>query len=157
MPNWCENKLTVLGSKEEIEQIKSKLFRQNIESDELSLDFNLVAPIPRELKEGIYWCGRNWGTKWNATTCSVDIEDEKITCFFDTAWNPPLAWFRTLCQKFSQYEIEFYYYEPGWEFAGSLANSNGDFYYTRELNSDNDIKEFAYETFGICFDDEDDK
>ncbi|MDP8185350.1 hypothetical protein [Phocoenobacter skyensis] len=236
MSNWCENKLTVSGSKEEIEQIKSKLFRQDSKSGKLILDFNLVAPIPRELKEDFVWgkeksailllkaepsclfkdylqteyandlsesalqtllnsdlnCTvkefiewlnanpsiqealnidlkagyeaieniskygfsnwydwslNHWGTKWNATTSSISIEDEKITCFFNTANCYPAKWFISLGELFPDSKMALDYYEPKACFGGSIASSDGDSYQVQHFTSTDDIEEFARNVF----------
>lgn len=45
MPNWVTNNLTIRGSKKLIEKIKAE-----IKSEDREFDFNLIAPIPKELE-----------------------------------------------------------------------------------------------------------
>ncbi|MDP8189084.1 hypothetical protein QJU87_04290 [Pasteurella skyensis] len=237
MPNLCKNKLTIQGSSEEIEQIKSKLFRVD-SSGNLILDFNLVVPMPQELeketffgkeksairllkaepsilfkdylqteyandlsesalqtllnsnlnctvKEFIEWLHANpnmqealnidlnagyeaieniskygfsnwrdwrihhWGTKWNATTTSIDIKDREIICFFDTPYCYPLKWFIAFSELFSNGNITLDYYEAEAGFAGSIASSKGNCYQVQDLVNTDDIKAFRCNIFGI--------
>ena len=44
MPNWCQNNMTVTGSKEDVES-----FLQKTKSEEKNFDFNKILPMPKEL------------------------------------------------------------------------------------------------------------
>lgn len=44
MPNWCSNKLEILGSEQEIEQIEKLML-----NDKGLLDFNVLTPLPKAL------------------------------------------------------------------------------------------------------------
>lgn len=46
MPNWCENTITIQGSRENI-----KHFLDTVKGEEECIDFNKIIPMPPELKE----------------------------------------------------------------------------------------------------------
>lgn len=50
MPNWCENKLTIIGSTEEIKQIRKSLFSENPQTHEVILDFNCLIEMPKAVQ-----------------------------------------------------------------------------------------------------------
>lgn len=112
MPNYVVNKLKIVDSKENIEEIKGFL-RSTFKSDEeeyaIPMDFNKITPTPKwiyhgslgEKEENLYgeencwydWNRKNWGTKWNAWKLDdsyyfkyPEIE-EKNVIYFGTAWN----------------------------------------------------------------------
>lgn len=240
MPNWCENKLTVTGSSEEIKQIRKCLLSKVPQTNEVILDFNCLISMPKAVQidcgslgershfllkkskdapfddevieklisneakalslslrarqEGwtfggfiqwleqsdirqkelgfnlqlgrLYaknlkkynarhwydWALSNWGCKWNATTRYIDEENEHIICDFDTPWVPPENWFDSLCKEYPDLSLQLDYYEPGFNFAGSIKNDNGssDHY---QFNCDNKIREFTLSVFGYYFGD----
>lgn len=243
MPNWCENRLEITCSSEQIEEIKAKLFSINPDSGGYYVDFNQLVPMPsvlldsactfsrsyqlfllkptkrfsiRDIKQCIpreeqkrirllakqcrwtiarflhwlekrpqeqrrlridlllakqhannivqfgytdsyHWAYGNWGCKWTANehSCSVSIEDGNITCEFDTPWNPPEAWFRSLCTAFPDLEIRLAYFESGEWFAGELiSDMNGGYSYC-SIDTDEDIREFACREFGCDFNEDD--
>jgi hypothetical protein len=49
MPNWCVNRLTIKGNKNELE--KFKLFAKSSEPRKTALDFNKFVPYPQTFKE----------------------------------------------------------------------------------------------------------
>lgn len=65
------------------------------------------------------WCNANWGTKWDAKdTCGSP--EEGILSFL-TAWSPPEGVVQKLFEKFPNEEIDWYYEEPGMDFAGHFT------------------------------------
>lgn len=51
------------------------------------------------------WCCNNWGTKWNACSCSKVNENSK-TISFQTAWDTPLTVMEKLSEMFPSIEIQ---------------------------------------------------
>lgn len=108
MPNWCENKLTIRGNKEDLLNFLKKHYvvaNQSCCSD--YLDFNTIIPEPktpeecespyvilegedrhlahesgREWFDWYHWHCAKWGTKWNSTNAfacdPVDILAEDL-------------------------------------------------------------------------------
>lgn len=102
MPNWCENKLTIRGTKEDLVNfLKKHYVVANQSCREDYLDFNTIIPEPttpeecesayvipagedrhlaheegREWFDWYSWHCNKWGTKWNsANAFACDPED----------------------------------------------------------------------------------
>ena len=80
MPNWVYNKMTVTGSKPDLEAFAKKASEQRPEGARPSdLSFwNFVRPADSELvkyhETGWYdWNIKHWGTKWDA--CDAEAGD----------------------------------------------------------------------------------
>ena len=70
-----------------------------------------------------HWNITNWGTKWDITGDSVDMErldSEIVEIEFDTAWSPPEEICYRLREMFEDVNISWFYDEPGMEVAGYL-------------------------------------
>ena len=70
-----------------------------------------------------HWNIQNWGTKWDITADSVDMESydsEQLEIEFSTAWSPPEPICKKLRQMFPDLSFSWFYDEPGMEFAGYL-------------------------------------
>ena len=92
----------------------------------------IQAGIPVEPIDGYHWNLQNWGTKWDVYYDNIVPETmgwsegcEKICFDFDTAWSPPLAWFKVVVEKFPLLTFELHYEEPGCYFAGDVFGVNG--------------------------------
>ena len=67
------------------------------------------------------WCVNNWGTKWDIGYRDdhgekAQIIDDCISVSFDSAWSPPTDAYDKLVDM--GFEIEAYYFEPGFGFCG---------------------------------------
>lgn len=65
------------------------------------------------------WCNVNWGTKWDANHIYGSPEEGCIS--FYTAWCPPEGIVGKLFEKFPDEDIDWYYEEPGMDFAGNFT------------------------------------
>lgn len=79
--------------------------------------------------EGWYqWRLDNWGTKWEPMWSAL-MNDPDDDCYleidFDTAWAPPVPFFRGLADKFPEAEITLLYYEGGCDFSGATVWTKG--------------------------------
>ena len=132
MPNWCENRVSVAGDadlvKEFIELVRG-------EGEEGAFSFQAIDPMPDELLEttapsedGLnwyFWRVNNWGCKWDVgETDYYDAEPDYgyVHYEFMTAWGPPNGIYDTLCEKFPNLDIIWFYHEPGCQLAGYLNN-----------------------------------
>jgi hypothetical protein len=92
--------------------------------------FTEFAPAPTDLGEEWYhWCIENWGTKWDVNGSDdgvVDLKENEITLYFDTAWSPPLEFYIAL--EHLGFTVEGYYYEPGMNFVGKWDENGDDCY-----------------------------
>jgi hypothetical protein len=74
------------------------------------------------------FCVNEWGTKWDVggdgMTC--EIENDRISTSFDSAWGPPIAAYEKLTDL--GFSVRAYYYEGGMCFAGVWEDFNDDYY-----------------------------
>ena len=154
MPNWCINNFRVTTDSSEESRVSLKNFlRENhpktcekFESEadrETSgeLTFWGACPRPESEEENWYdWNIENWGTKWDISAeLQVDNEDE--LCYqFDSAWGPPIAWFRKVAEKYTLLSFFIEYEEIGCDFWGILEYANG--IETREEENDLSTKKY---------------
>jgi hypothetical protein len=110
MPNWCDNNITITGSKSVIDKIE-KIVREEEKSDIGFLQF--MYPCPKELEDTTAdgskdkalmekyghsdwynWKTDSWGTKWDVNEFyGVDRQGDTISFGFSSAWAPPLGAF----------------------------------------------------------------
>jgi hypothetical protein len=153
MPNWCENKMIVIGSLETI----SKLYKDlnDLELKENDGFFEKHIPTPAELlnKEASFsddkgeeaqkmkekygaadwywWRVNNWGTKWDihevhGISMNAIIEDKyALLCDFETAWAPPEEALTKLSEIFKNTYFYIQFNEPGMGFEGFYSCMNG--------------------------------
>ena len=136
MPNWCSNTVTFTNDN------PSELARLVKAYNEGRL-FKEFLPVPRELAETTSpndknaeemiqkygapdwysWSVENWGTKWDVeclTEAEVVDGVDSVMVSFDTAWSPPIAFYRAMEEQ--GFAVDAYYYEPGMAFCGRYAD-----------------------------------
>jgi hypothetical protein len=117
MPNWCENTLKLSGNQN---NITSFIADQKI-NENIPISFQSTIPIPEDQKDNWHnWSLLNWG-------CSKDLADPilKGTTFtFASAWNPPISWFRTLCETYPALILTLSYREEADIYEGSITAQN---------------------------------
>lgn len=149
MPNWCSNH--VMFWHEDPAMIK-RLY-DAAQRDELFSEF---VPVPTKLKETVAdhkdnpdnleehgysswydFCVNEWGTKWEASNINLDLDEtaNAINGFFETAWGPPIAFYRKLNELGFQIDAE--YYEEGMQFCGTYDNANDDQYFNYDFDNEN--------------------
>ena len=111
MPNWNSNYLTVKGFTPE-EQTE---FKERVEAEDL---FRHYVPIPDE-DNWYEWCLENWGTKWDISDPIIGSDGSAFTCYFKTAWAPPIAAFTEVSKRFPNATFELGYEERGCDFCGA--------------------------------------
>lgn len=105
MSNHVFNKLKIIGTPEQIKEVKT--FIQNDKLGIGTIDFNKITPMPKwvygsspdvkgigqkdEHKWGkentsLHWAKRNWNVKWNAYG-QPDERNTEDTIYFQTAWS----------------------------------------------------------------------
>lgn len=156
MPNWCENTVTITGSKEDIDNVIE--FLKDAESE---FSFDRIMPYPEPFwsmddkaragkfepfdvddgynSGGYEWCSFNWGSKWPAYEVSrCRLSANEIQYSFDTPWAPPIGVLDELASKMPRLAIEAYYREPGMMFEGERKYANGELETSmeRELQSE---------------------
>ena len=153
MPNWCNNKVKVFGDNSEqlarvaeIFKDEKSVFNNIIQSPDWRRlpnekgEFSKLEqhknpktgevmwetynfPDGKNDDRWFHWNNTNWGTKWDITADSVEIEledSEMLEVSFDTAWSPPEPICRRLREMFPDSSFSWFYDEPGMELAGYL-------------------------------------
>ena len=155
MPNWCENKLSIMDCSPELESY----LKEN------GLSFEKIKPTPSELLEGNGWYDwrlQNWGTKWDLSEQEQrEVADQLISesadfqATFMTAWSPPLEAIAALSEMFPNDQFTLDYFESGCWFAGTAIISEGQI--DDNQVDDADVTEFAKENFNFVEYDEDEE
>jgi hypothetical protein len=155
MPNWNENKLSVMDCSPELESY----LKEN------GLSFEKIKPTPPELLEGNGWYNwrlENWGTKWDLSEQEQrEVADQLISesadfqATFMTAWSPPLQAIAALSEMFPNDQFTLDYFESGCWFAGTAIISEGQI--DDSQVDDADVTEFAKENFNFVEYDEDEE
>jgi len=185
MPNWCNNNLIVRHDfPEMILKIVKGYSEGSLFSEFFPCPAELSAPVEigenyndrvaaQEAvnqekfghKDWYSWALQNWGTKWDAGNENdedLDCADpNKVQLSFDTAWQPPVAFFEKLTEL--GFDITAFYLEEGQGFVGKYTNAQGDLSFNFDGTEDledipDDIREF-WDLDTICEwrDDEDEQ
>ena len=129
MPNHVTNKLTILGTKEQVKEVFDFIKIEKSEENPNvygmgTIDFNKITPMPKWVFSGILgredeekygkencwydWCCKNWGTKWNAYGQPNKGNTENTICF-ETAWDGVPDLIQKLAWIFPNVIIEYSY------------------------------------------------
>ncbi|MHB1231601.1 MAG: DUF1281 family ferredoxin-like fold protein [Burkholderiales bacterium] len=124
MPNWCYNKLVVIGPEDQLNE-----FQELVRDGDSVLTFQKIIPVPQDDN----WYDNNreaWGTKWDAVNAhvyrrhpgdcdrhAVDESEGCITYTFDTAWSSPGHVLGTLSKMFPTLVLRHSGFEEGLGFA----------------------------------------
>ncbi|WP_217924807.1 hypothetical protein [Miltoncostaea oceani] len=143
MPNWCQNRLTVIGDGERV-----AAFREAISGADSPISFARIAPEPEGLldtidgtlmdtlaeltgpnpRTGYGWRVQNWGTKWEVRDAIV--EDGPVpghlVILFDTAWSPALPIAVALIEQWPDLEIQMLWAEQSADAGGRIRGFAGD-------------------------------
>lgn len=160
MPNWCENTLAIMGSKEDINHLK-----EFVKDDQSILTFESILPCPVELRhttapnrneqkagyllkkygasDWYNWCVNNWDTKWDACEVALDETDYQeegvyLEYRFETAWSPPIKVIDELAKKYPTLKLHLSFDESGMGFSGWR------FYKDGQLNTMEDYDQSYY-------------
>jgi len=128
MPNWCWNSVTFEGDKQTIDKIQAAAATDGF--------FNELHPMPKELEgttspsesglDWYNWCINNWGTKWDAQLNDSSRDgDTSFTLYFDTAWGPPIEFYRHMIENYNV-EVDAEFEESGMGFVGYFNNEEGE-------------------------------
>ena len=156
MPNWCDNQVTITGSKSVIDKIE-KIVKDEKDGNGL---LNFFYPMPKELDgttapsssadkpqpmiEGFDnwydWRCENWSTKWDVNEFyGVDRQGDTISFAFSSAWSPPIGAYEKFLDKNEDCSLKAYYYEGGCDFMGEWDNGVDDCYAPSDYKSTDDF------------------
>lgn len=173
MPNWCNNQLDIIGSKEQLKKVLSLavLVRKDGKKE---LNCNKLCPVPKELADTsspqnheelaqkntdkygypdwYSFCIANWGTKWTPEIHSIEIHsisetENALSISFDSAWSPPIPIVQILSKKFPKCFFTLNYFECGSCFAGIVDCKKGEII----EQSSFDEKDVEYAEIGANF------
>jgi len=144
MPNWCSNTLQVGGDKEQLEAFKQKsIIRSARNLDIFIMDGTITMPKEIAIVEDITeeekarrieqygnfswydWRMDNWGTRTDAHDSNIDMEDDSVTIYFQTAWSPPENWLKAVSIMYPLLTFDLAYMETGEWYAGRTIARNG--------------------------------
>ena len=164
MPNWCDNQVTITGSKSVIDKIE-KIVKEEKDGNGL---LNFFYPMPKELEDTTSpsssankpqpmvdgfdnwydWRCENWSTKWDVSEfygvdrqyLTEQSEGESTISFgFSSAWSPPIGAYENFLAKNEDCSLKAYYYEGGCDFMGEWDNGSDDCYAPSDYKSDDDF------------------
>ncbi len=118
MANECMNYIKITGRPEEITLFKESYLFYNEEKDDYVLNFNYIAPIPKDCENDYAFRIENWGNKWDGTDAYVEVCDDEVYIDVATAWNPCIPIVDKLIELCPGLEFEYKYYESGCGFLG---------------------------------------
>lgn len=131
MPNWCQNGAVFMHDDREMHNEVAKAF----ENGEL---FQHFVPVSEDGN-----CSDAWGTKWDAHGGEiVDLSEDGVTLIFETAWGPPIEFYRKMEEL--GFSVEASFVEWGMEFVGKYEDG-----VLEEYKFDDDIPEDLDETWQI--------
>lgn len=115
MPNICGNWVQITGPTETLEKL-------------LTIPFEPRRWIPVPENAGIDWCSEHWGTKWicnpsrdntHVMLQRVEGKENTLEARFESAWAPPIAFYRTIVREYlSDVTLEYEYHEWMMGFVG---------------------------------------
>lgn len=143
MPNWCNNNLEIRSEDPEL----IKKFSLALDSDGL---FQALKPNPTGMWD-YGWSVENWGAKWDVKGDEIQIvqfDEDRIIIVFDTAWSPPIEFYKHL--ESIGYEIVGMYYEPGMAFCGIYSNGFDEYYEFGSMTHE-EIKATIPDELDECF------
>lgn len=133
MPNWCHNKMVVMGPPEQVQAFVAKA-----STPETALTFEAHVPMPPEEELEAYrsdfaggwyiWSITNWGTKWDAKVFGRpewEMVDTGAALDFETAWSPPLPWLVECSRQEPALSFVLSWAEPGSGQAGEYRARRG--------------------------------
>jgi hypothetical protein len=153
MPNWCQNSVTLTHENPDMIVRIAKGYNEG----KLFAEFLPTPPdLSREAETGEGWQERsaaitaentekygypswyewnidNWGTKWDVGSDSEYDELEltdgatTISLGFDSAWAPPIAFYRAMEDVFG-FTVDAHYLEEGMGFVGRYNDGDDDCY-----------------------------
>lgn len=123
MPNWCHNRLTVKSENPEL----ILKFRNDFDQGEGAKLANLVPfPLDLDLAERREWCARNWGPKYeiiDPQTWDGEKDGTVLSLEFDTSWDAPSVWVKTVAEKYLGISFRLEFVEPSMNFSGVIEYS----------------------------------
>jgi len=126
MPNWCSNTFDVSHPDQEM----IAKFAKAMDDGKLFQTF-----VPHPSQEWEYgWAVENWGTKWDVANGFAEIDEDPNYCqgWFDTAWGPPIPFYRRLTEL--GFEVNATFIETGMCFCGTYTSEEDEKYFEYDFS-----------------------
>lgn len=165
MPNWCENKITILGPEDKLRAIwdqvqkgqgllqalvppPENMFRGNLGPEEMKMCEE------QDIPNWYDWQCENWGTKWDVDLEHLSLSEDgtQISGWFDSAWSPPTAAYKTFSLQNKDCSISACYIETGMQFVGHWDSYGLDDSYNYSEYSPTTIRDYIPESLIDDFD-----
>jgi hypothetical protein len=148
MPNWCDNRMMVVGPTDVVNEfVKGANKNVNDVDREMCILPNYL-PFPPALEgkpvetdsgsfipftdRGYNWCLANWGTKWEDSgtrviswSSSSDGETTQIVIYMNTAWGPPDNGIQRISAMFPELVFTLAFHEDGMGLSGAVQFGEG--------------------------------
>lgn len=134
MPNWCENKVTITGDNlEHLIEVIKKDNGEFISESFIQIPKELLEKTDLTIRELIErfgfdnwrdWQEENIGTWDFGTEEKVRIERGYIEFYCETAWSPPIPFFKKISSMYNC-EVDIKFAETGCWFSGRSVIKNG--------------------------------
>lgn len=111
MPNWCMNDLRISGNDADVLSF--------VEDNKTNGDFcfKTLVPEPEYANDDEWydWRVNNWGTKWDVDgdVLVENLDNDLYRLYFTTAWDAPLAWFKSVVKNYPKLKFELASADPG--------------------------------------------
>lgn len=139
MPNHVANRLTVSGTKAEMQKFFDTFKDEKDErGDSVRFSFEWTVPMPAKAKEWdgstrskpelnwYDWSCENWGTKWDCYSVKPVVrQPSKIDIWFDTAWAAPTPWLERVSKLFKGLKFTLRYSDNGMPYYGEAVAVDG--------------------------------
>jgi hypothetical protein len=133
MPNWCDNSLTIQGTRKELSKLRKEVEITNSEATDEHGEsvFSCHKVIPRPTSEDQNWYDwniTNWGSKWDIKEVWRNEdwwETGELNYTFLTAWSPVVDVVATLSAKYKSLTFTYTYSETGSDYWGEHEYKKG--------------------------------
>jgi len=140
LPNWCDNRLVIMGPEADVKALKIVLADRAGSNDKSHKSdlflMNMAEPWSSEREKEQYFSGKDdwydlrithWGTKWDieATLDPEETTESCLTYHFCSAWSPPLPAVETCSSRWPNLTFVLEFDEAGNDFAGRFEYKAG--------------------------------
>ncbi|AGF85401.1 hypothetical protein QJ854_gp381 [Moumouvirus goulette] len=127
MPNHVANHVIIKGDFDVLKKFWNIATTKTKNNSRGQFCYENLYPVPKD--ENWYsWCIENWGNKWgcyDVVEKKIDIENNIIELYYDTAWSPSEPFWCKITKKYN-FEVTNYFHDEGSCFCGHHVYNNGN-------------------------------
>lgn len=148
MPNWCDNRLRIIGEDSVVQSFIDGAITNEAHGEVISI-LHRYLPFPPALMgkpievpnggeisvftdRGYNWCLANWGCKWGDTGTIItqdrileEVGLRMVEMYFTTPWGPPVDGFIQISKTFPELTFNLAFHEDGMGFCGGSQICGG--------------------------------